>query len=163
MPASNLHEILLVEDNPLRCRAPPCTRFAQRASSQNQISPRCTTAPKRSISMFCRGSYSSRRFENPPSLILLDPETSQSRRLGSPRRREKRRAHQGHSHHHSHFVQGRARPGPRLPASSVNSYIQKPVNFGPNFKKWSSNSGHVLAPDQWANRPTAAFAEHQER
>ena len=157
MAASNLHEILLVEDNPSDAEL---TLHALRKSKlANQISHVHDGAEALDL-LFCRGSYSARRIENPPSLILLDlklPKVDGLEVLQAVKSDARTRAIPiiilTSSKEEHDLVQGYH--------LGVNSYIQKPVNFG-EFQKVVEQLGMYWLLIN-SKPPTAAFVEHQER
>jgi two-component system response regulator len=157
LPASNMHEILLVEDNPSDAEL---TLHALRKSKlATQISHVHDGAEALDF-LFCRGSYAARRFENPPSLILLDlklPKVNGLQVLESLKNDARTKAipiiiltssKEEHDLVHGYQL-------------GVNSYIQKPVNFG-EFQKVVEQLGMYWLLIN-SKPPTAAFAEHRER
>ena len=157
MAASNLHEILLVEDNPSDAEL---TLHALRKSKlANHISHVHDGAEALDF-LFCRGAYSARRFENPPSLILLDlkhPKVDGLEVLEGVKSDARTKAipiiiltssKEEHDLVHGYQL-------------GVNSYIQKPVNFG-EFQKVVEQLGMYWLLIN-SRPPTAAFAEHRER
>ena len=157
MAASNVHELLLVEDNPSDAEL---TLHALRKSKlANQISHVRDGAEALDF-LFCRGAYSERHFDHPPSLILLDlklPKVDGLEVLEAVKADPRTRAipiiiltssKEEHDLIHGYQL-------------GVNSYIQKPVNFG-DFQKVVEQLGlYWLLVN--SKPPTAAFAERQER
>ena len=156
MSARSMHEILLVEDNPSDAEL---TLHALRKSKlANHIHHVCDGAEALDF-LFCRGAYSARRFDQPPSLILLDLKLPKVDGL---------EVLQG--------LKGDARtkaiPTIILTSSKeerdlahgyqlgVNSYIQKPVNFG-EFQKVVEQLGMYWMLVN-CKPPAAAFAASQE-
>ena len=157
MAGSEVHEILLVEDN--SSDAELTLHALRKHKLAGQIAHVRDGAEALDF-LFCRGPYSARRFDRPPSLILLDLKLPKVDGL------EVLEKVKGDS---------RTRPIPTIILTSskeerdlvngyqlgVNSYIQKPVNFG-EFQKIVEQLGlyWLLANTR---PPVAAFAEPRER
>jgi two-component system, response regulator len=120
------HEILLVEDNPSDAEL---TLHALRKSKLgNCIHHVCDGAEALDF-LLCRGKFSSRQFDHPPALILLDLKLPKIDGLGvletvktDPRTKAIPIIILTSSKEERDLVNGYQ--------LGVNSYIQKPVNFG---------------------------------
>jgi two-component system, response regulator len=127
---SDVIEILLVEDNPLDAEL--TLRALQMSKLANQI--QLVRDGEEALDfLFCRGTFSSRRFERAPRLILLDlklPKVDGLQVLdkvkGDPRTKAIPVIILTSSKEERDLVRGYK--------LGVNSYIQKPVNFG-EFQK----------------------------
>jgi two-component system, response regulator len=157
LPAPELHEVLLVEDNASDAEL---TLHALRKNRlANQISHVRDGAEALDF-LFCRGPFATRRFDQPPSLVLLDLKLPKVNGLEVLERVK---------------ADPRTRPIPTIILTSskeerdlvngyqlgVNSYIQKPVNFA-EFQKVVEQLGMYWMLVN-CGPPTAAFAQHQEQ
>ena len=151
-----MHEILLVEDNPSDAEL---TLHALRKSKLANHIHHVRDGAEALDFLFCRASYSDRRFERAPSLILLDLKLPKVDGLEVLQRLKS---------------DSRTRAIPTIILTSskeerdlvsgyqlgVNSYIQKPVNFG-EFQKVVEQLGMYWMLVN-CKPPAAAFAAPQE-
>ena len=157
MSAPEPHEILLVEDNASDAEL---TLHALRKSKlANQIHHVRDGAEALDF-LLCRGPFAARQFDRPPSLILLDLKLPKINGLEVLERVK---------------TDPRTKPIPIIILTSskeerdlvngyqlgVNSYIQKPVNFG-EFQKAVEQLGLYWLLIN-SKPPAAAFVEHLER
>lgn len=156
MSALSMHEILLVEDNPSDAEL---TLHALRKSKLANHIHHVRDGAEALDFLFCRASYSDRRFERAPSLILLDLKLPKVDGLEVLQRLKS---------------DSRTRAIPTIILTSskeerdlvsgyqlgVNSYIQKPVNFG-EFQKVVEQLGMYWMLVN-CKPPAAAFAAPQE-
>jgi two-component system, response regulator len=157
LAAHELQEILLVEDNPSDAEL---TLHALRKNRlANHISHVRDGAEALDF-LFCRGAFSARRFDHPPSLILLDlklPKINGLEVLEAVKRDRRTKAIPTiiltSSKEDQDLVNGYQ--------LGVNSYIQKPVSFA-EFQKIVEQLGMYWLLIN-SKPPVAAFAEHQER
>jgi len=154
--ALSMHEILLVEDNPSDAEL---TLHALRKSKLANHIHHVRDGAEALDFLFCRASYSDRRFERAPSLILLDLKLPKVDGLEVLQRLKS---------------DSRTRAIPTIILTSskeerdlvsgyqlgVNSYIQKPVNFG-EFQKVVEQLGMYWMLVN-CKPPAAAFAAPQE-
>ena len=119
-------EILLVEDNPSDAEL---TLHAFRKSKLANHVQLVRDGAEALDFLFCRGAYSARRFDNPPSLILLDlklPKIDGLQVLEQVKGEARTKAI-------PIIILTSSKEETDLVKSyklGVNSYIQKPVNFG---------------------------------
>jgi two-component system, response regulator len=154
LAVSENHEILLVEDNSSDAEL---TLHALRKNQLASVVSHVRDGAEALDFLFCRGPFASRRFEQPPSLILLDLKLPKVNGLEVLERVK---------------ADPRTKPIPIIILTSskeeqdlvngyqlgVNSYIQKPVNFA-EFQKVVEQLGlYWLLINSKA--PATAFVRH---
>ncbi len=156
MAAPSVNEILLVEDNPSDAEL---TLHALRKSKLANHIHHVRDGAEALDFLFCRGEYSGRHFDRPPSLILLDLKLPKvdglevlQRVKADPRTRAIPTIILTSSKEERDLADGY-----RL---GVNSYIQKPVNFG-EFQKVVEQLGMYWMLVN-CTPPMAAFVGRQE-